>query len=740
MMPELSAHKSWFLMSKTIKTLGCFLVLLCLMAQAPSFAQWDVTDKGDDTAIDKMKGQTFDLKADTSSKVEMQADKLEYSASDNTAKGEGNVVVTSGKTTIYSDSMIMDRTRQEAIARGHMYLSSPQFQVDADEGKFNFTQGTGQFTNARIFADPFQIKGGEVSKLSDNHMAMTNGYMTTCDHDEPHFRMQSRQMDVFTGDKAIARGVTLFVGRMPLFHLPKYTMDLKNKPWFTFMPGYKKDLGAFLLTQSRIKVNDYLTSTLRVDFYERQGIGFGMDHKYRTKNTGSGLLRHYYINERSIAAKHPWESKTAPTVVNKRYLVEWRHKWDVNPTTQAIWQYFRLSDNVILPRYFEREYRRDPNVDTYFLLTKALPRGMLSFRVDKRVNRFVEAVDRTPEIKYQASSIPLGDSGFYLKNESSYVNLVRRFPSPTEDRRKTQRVDTDNEISYPTRIAFVRFTPFVGGDTTYYSRTISERTNVVRGTFKTGATLSTRFLKTFAPRRVFGRITPPFRHIIAPTVNYKYQHRPSFGPAGLNQFDAIDALDQEHRLEYVLENKLQIKRNGNVVDIIRNLTSIEQTIRQKGAKGVLGPVRNLLEVNPADWISTSVETVYDHKQNHLTETNLDLYLKHKDKFGFDIGDRYVRGGDHQLITQVAYVINPKWRFKTYHRFNASQFSLREDGYTITRDLHEWEMDLTYNQTRGQGIEFLVGFRLKAFPSQPLDLFGTTFHQRKAGSQSTIGDQ
>src|SRR5262249_17169074 len=161
-------------------------------------------------------------------------------------------------------------------------------------------------------------------------------------------------------------------------YIPSYTQDLKDKPWFTFMFGHQKDLGYFLLTNSRIKVNPYWTMTLRVDAYERTGFAWGTINKYKVPGMADGLLRTYFINERQPAASHPWEAKTDPTVQNERYMLEWRHKWDIDNRTQALWQYYRLSDPVILPKYFKREFRQDPDVTTYFLLTRQLNVGSLS--------------------------------------------------------------------------------------------------------------------------------------------------------------------------------------------------------------------------------------------------------------------------------------------------------------------------------------------------------------------------
>ncbi len=727
-------------MQKVYKYLT-LLIILCLPLKV--HAQWDVTEGDQGKTIKDLKKNKMSLDfKKPSGPVEMQADQVEYTAQQNVAKAHGNAVVKSGDSVLKADSLEIDRDTKVVKASGTMYLDTPQFQVDADSGTYNFGTTAGSFDNVRIFNEPFQIKGQHIDKDADGHILMKDGFLTTCDLDHPHYRMQSRTLDVWPGDKAVARGVTMFLGPVPVMYFMKFTQDLKEKPWFTFEPGYKKDLGLFLMTQSRFKINDYFKTTIHVDGYERMGFGLGADNRYNTPSFGSGIMRYYFINERQIAAKHPWAAKVSPTVQNERYRLEWRHQWNIDDKTQAVMQYYRMSDDVILKRYFEREYRRESNPSTYFYLNRTLPAGSLSVRVDHRVNRFVQAVDRTPEITYSLAGQPIGGSGFYLKTEDSFSNLVNRQASPTEDRRKTLRVDSNNEVTYPTHIGFVQFTPMVGGETTYYSRTIDDRrpTDVVRQMFKTGTDLSARFMKVMELERgLFGTDITRLRHIIAPGVSYRYQHTPTFTASRLNQFDAaIDGLSQDHRITFSLENKLQTKRKAKIVDLVRDLATVDYLIKQTGRGGQLSPVKNLLEITPVDWLRFVSETTIDHKHNRFAESNLDFYVTKDNKYGFDIGDRFARGQDHQLITQIAYIINPKWRIKMYDRFDVGTGALREENYTLTRDMHEWEMNMIYGQTRGSGIEFLMSFKLKAFPDQPLQLFSSTFHERKAGSQSATG--
>ena len=733
-------------MPKNLKNFFIPLVVSAFLLVSLPWAQgqWDVTEDGsDENSIDKLKDGKMDIKLDTGKSVEMQADSVQYSSDSNVAKAVGNVVIKSGESTLYADQVQLDRSTQVGNAQGHVYLDSPQFQVDADAGRFKFTDQTGEFQNARIWNAPFVINGRKVDKVSDTHMIMENGYLTTCDHDEPHYRLHMRRMDFYQGDKAVARGIKIYAGRVPVMYLPRYTQDLKNQPWFTFAPGHDKDLGYFLLTRSRFKINDYWTTTLRLDAYERTGFAWGSENKYRTSTMGSGLVRTYFINERLIAANHPWNIKTEPTVQNERYKVEWRHKWDIDDTTQTLWQYYRFSDPVILPRYFEQENRRDPDVSTYFLLTKALPVGSLTFRVDRRVNRFTSAVDRTPDIGYSVVGKEFGESGLYINSTNSFANLVKREASPTEDRRKTVRVNTNNDIYYPAHIAFVQFTPHVGGDFTYYSRTNDRRdpTKVVRSMFQTGADLSTRSFKVFdMPNGLLGTDLKRFRHIIAPTISYRYQHKPTFAASRLNQFDGIDALDQAHSVGFSIENKLQTKVGKQVVDLIRDVVSFTYNLEQNAdpnphTPGSLSTIQNQLEITPTDWLKIYSDVIADHRKQRLAQSDFDVYVKVNDRFSFSVGDSFVRGGQQEIPTQVSYIINPKWKFRVLNRFLPSNhFSLQEQDYMLTRDLHEWEVSFMYNNIRGSGTEVLVTFKLKAFPDQPFDLFGTTFHKRKAGSQ------
>ncbi|MBI3601311.1 MAG: LPS assembly protein LptD [Candidatus Omnitrophica bacterium] len=692
----------------------------------------------------------LDIKPKNVKSVQLEADQVQFSQQTNKAIATGHVVVTAQTTVLYSDQLELEKSVGEAVASGHVYMDSPSMQVDADTATYNFNEGTGEFQNARIFNEPFQIKGEVISKVSENHMVMQDGFLTTCDHDIPHFRIATHRMDVYQKDKAVARGVTMYLGKVPVMYLPQYVQDLKNRPVFTVTPGYRKDFGAFLLTALHLKLSDHVKVLVHGDFRERTGIAEGADVKYETPRFGAGILRTYYTYETQIASNHLWNLynsagiKKGPTIRHERYRVEWRHQWKIDKDTSAIWQYYKIHDYDLsnmgfIKKYFEREFRQGPDVNTYFLLTRNLPKGALSFRIDaSRVNPALQGVDHFPEIRYDLGGQQLGHTNFYLNTTDTFSNIQNQQP---DNHMKTMRMDVNNEISYPKKIAFIEFRPFVGGEHTYYSRTndVNER-SVVRGQFKTGADLTTHFYRMWNfHKNIWGVDINGLRHVVTPSATYGYVHRPTISASHFNQFDSIDALSQSHSVHLSLENKLQTKRGKQSVDLLRTIVETDYQLLKTEPGRSFGPVTSTVEFIPNSWLSFRADENYDNKNKRWNNANFDTYINGGDKWSFGIGKRYARHVDDQITTELRYKINPKWKIKIYDRFLVDKGTIKEEDYALTRDLHEWEMDIDYHQERGAGTGIFVVFRLKAFPNMGIDLFSDSFHQPKAGSQSSTGN-
>jgi len=673
----------------------------------------------------------------TTESVDLTGDTIEYSTDGQRMIARGHVVIHYKGATLMSEEVDFEKAAKLAHARGNVRLITDQGEIRGEEIHFNFETMTGEFNDAKIISAPFYGTGKKIAKVSDKKMEMQNATITTCDLDKPHFHLFSKKIDVYPGDRMTARGTRMMLGNIPLLYVPKVSQDLRdNEPFITFMPGYTKDFGASLYSTARFRLNNNVKARLHLDYRERKDVAEGLDIDYKTDNFGDGVIRTYYMNERNIQAKHVWSERTLPTTERERFKAEWRHKWEIDQKTNAILQYYKLSDNEILKDYFEREFDKDSAPDTFFILTKGLDQGTLSFRTDARVNRFDSTVERLPELQYDLPSYQFGESNFYFQNKSSIANLSLKDPSPSEVHRDTMRIDTDNELSYPMKVGIVEFKPFVGGRNTFYSKTKDpEEYDSIRGIFRTGASLSTKFYKNMDVKTdLMGMKIDRLRHILTPSISYEYDHTPTILASQLDSFDAIDSLDRMHLITFSLENKLQTKRDDKTVELLRFIMASDFRLKEDPSGGGFDEVRSDMDFRPTDWLTLNFDSSYDTRKDHLATANFDLYINHGDKWRFGVGKRFDHDVDDQLTTDLFYRLNPKWAIKTYGRFDLDRGILKEQDFVLSRDLHEWIMDLNFNQTRGEGSEALVVFTLKAFPEMSIDA-GRGFNRRKAGSQS-----
>lgn len=669
--------------------------------------------------------------------VELTGDSLEYDRDTNQVVVNGNVEVIYKGTTLLCDHLDFAQDTQIAHATGNVRLKTPQGELKGKELTFDYKTMTGDFMGARIMAHPYYGGGEKVRFEEGNKVVMENGYVTTSDYDKPEYRIASKRIDVYPGDKVVASGVKLKLKDASLMYLPKYWHRIDDmKPKLTFTPGIDSDWGAFLLTQYRFYTSDSVQGVIHLDYRELLDFGSGADFEYKTNNWGSGLLRTYFTHERAINADRIWDDRLSPTKERDRYKIEWRHKWILDERTTAIAQYYQLSDSTFLKDFFEREFEEDSFPDTFFLLTHSLPKGTLSLRSDVRINRFVEEVERLPELRYDLNNTEIYNTGFFFRNITTFSSLVRKGASPSSFRQSTKRVDTDYEISYPTKVGIFEVRPFAGGRNTYYTRTADASiTDEMREIYRAGASLSTKFYKIYdLETDALGINISRLRHIITPSLNYEYTTDPTISRTELNSFDSIDEIEQIHNVNLSIENKLQTKRDGQTVELLRAVFGVDYRLDEDYRDSGFDIISADIDFRPTPWLTLYFDSNYDTRNGYLANANFDMYINGGPKWNFGLGKRYSRDADDQITADFNYKFNQKWAFQGFARMDVEEFRLKEQQYILTRDLHAWEMDIKMNDTRGDGTEFLILFRLKAFPEMGFD-FGTTFERKRSGSDS-----
>jgi len=132
---------------------------------------------------------------------------------------------------------------------------------------------------------------------------------------------------------------------------------------------------------------------------------------------------------------------------------------------------------------------------------------------------------------------------------------------------------------------------------------------------------------------------------------------------------------------------------------------------------------------PYSWVNFESEATFQHSDhmnvnyNKFSLVNYGLTFNlSKDHLSedrsFSIGQRYERKGYNEITANFTWRLTPKWKFSIYERYNLKDSPVlrkgsQEQEYTLTRDLHCWDLDISLNQKEDTGRRYslLLGLRL-----------------------------
>ncbi|MFA4993414.1 MAG: hypothetical protein WC571_05550 [Candidatus Omnitrophota bacterium] len=714
------------------------------------------------------------------SPIIINGDNVEYSADNKEVVATGDIEVIYKGSKLTCNKLKVNMQSKEGLAEGNARLEDENGVVTGEKIVYDFANKTGVIYNADFRANPYFGKAKKVEKVSDSEFVSKGGYFTTCNFDHPHFRMASKKISMFPGEKVQSKQTTIYLGAVPVVYLPRFNYSMKE-PFMHVQvePGTRKDWGPYLLSAWRMNLTDNVSGKAFLDYRNKLGWAEGFEMNYVKTPFGKGDLKFYYTLET------PPDQPTGPPKSDyNRYFTRWRHKWDIDERTNLSAEFFKITDQRrkedtsypntrnFLQDYFFREYEKDSQPLSYALFHHAFNYSSLDVLLQMRTNKWFDQIEKKPEINYNLPSLQLGETPFYFENSTQFGVYNKRedittpsHPIPTYTEANVTRLDTTNKFSFPTKISFIQFKPFVSSRQTFYNRGANGQAGIIRTVFYSGADMSTKFYRIFNVNSNFlGLDVNGLRHIITPTIGYLYTHPPTIPISNIKQIDAtIDGINRGNTATLGLSNKLQTKRKGQSVDFVDFLITTSVVLDPKtGDNAILTPrggeslkdnfsdILFKLKILPYSWIRFESDATFSHSDHSITNENYnkfslinyDLSFDFAKERSFTIGQRYERKGSNEITLGLKWRLNPKWKFGIYERFNLKNskngssgldYGFQEQEYTLTRDLHCWEMDITLNKKEISGTTIFCLFRLKAFPENEFG-FDQSVTEKKSGAQ------
>ncbi|HEV2740880.1 MAG TPA: hypothetical protein VGU66_20150 [Candidatus Elarobacter sp.] len=174
----------------------------------------------------------------------------------------------SGDTVLYAESVRFDENTQKAtLIRGRGESTQ-----GVEQGKLHFA-GTSMVTD----------------RAGVTHVERAN--ITTCENARGGYHLESKTLDVYPGDKAVARSAVLFLGALAIFYLPIVVISLhhdesgsKRNPGFVPIIGYSQAEGFWIKARVGFSPSDYYYGYYRIEEYTRIGLGLGYVATLRRKD------------------------------------------------------------------------------------------------------------------------------------------------------------------------------------------------------------------------------------------------------------------------------------------------------------------------------------------------------------------------------------------------------------------------------------------------------------------------
>lgn len=576
-------------------------------------------------------------------------------------------------------------------------------------------------------------------------VSMTQGYITTDDLAKPGYRIQARSLTIREDRRVIARDAVLYVGNTPVFWFPYYTRRLgDHRTRWILTPGYQSRYGAYLRAAYEFNIATNVLAAVNIDPYTRRGVGLGPDLTYDLDALGHGALRGYWI-----ADQRPGHDPITHEEIDiQRERISFNHQVTLRPGLTGTAVLRQQSDRWIIRDFFEDEYRRHPQPDSFAEVQQAWPDFTLNTVARVQVNDFFETVERLPDVRLSAHRQELGRSGVYYEGENSVGWFQHRYGSDsTTNDFSAFRADTFHQLLLPkTFFGWLNVTPRVGGRLTYYGDTKSDGWQNLqaetRGVFNTGAEVSFKANRVWQNARSRFWDVTGLRHILEPSVNYAFTPEPNARPLELPQFDSelpslrllpanypdynsIDSIDHQNVLRLGLRNKLQTKRGGKVEDLVDWALLTDWRLDPRDDQGRFNDVYSEADFKPWRWLSVNSEIRVDPNAAVLRESQTSAILQPGSDWSLGVTHRYTRDdpllgqGGNLLGTRLYLRFSENWGFRTSHYYEIKEQILEEQYYTVYRDLRSFTAALTFrirdSLTEGDDFTVALSISLKAFP-------------------------
>ncbi|MEA2068726.1 MAG: LPS assembly protein LptD [Verrucomicrobiota bacterium] len=489
---------------------------------------------------------------------DITAARIEYT--NETIIASGGVTGRFENVVVHADSISGNPETGDLRMEGNIHFERGNVVWDGSELDYNYITQVGNFGPSALDFDPVLMSVDHVERVSTNEYMLRGATFTTCPKDHPHFHIRAKEARLIDEKYLKAKGVTVYVGNVPVFYVPYWRQKLQ-KGIFTFKAGYGSEWGAYALINATVPLAEQFDSSTDLNLYSKRGVGIGQGFTWEYPKAVGGFSG-FYLKDRDPYTR--FDSPEARALVGEdRYRLKLEHLQRFTDTHYINTKMNYLSDPTVVEEFFKKEYRQNAQPENYLSWVHGNSLIGSEAFINHRLNDFYDNTDRF-EYSLDLYRTKLAGTPFYFQSENAIASLDRVHASTNMlAGYESGRIDSANMLTLPQRWGFLSLVPRATYRATYYTDTelVSGGGEEVRHIPGAGLEASFQASRILSEReRWYGK---GLRHKIEPYIDYSYEDS-SIATNRLLQFDSVDGLTDENKMQVGLRNVLQTKRDNRV--------------------------------------------------------------------------------------------------------------------------------------------------------------------------------
>lgn len=601
--------------------------------------------------------------------VDIKADTLTYQQESGVITASGNITLDWLGKILQADNIEVTIPAKKLKADGNVTILESSNTIFADSVEYSMDEEAGTISNSKGCSMPIFFKAEKMIKISSDTYKIENVIISNCDLDQPHHYVYAKEGLLVVDKKISVSKATYYVGKVPVFYLPKYTRYLSGgdgKFSYEIEPGYINEGGLSLKTKLKYKFTKKFDGKLLLDYLGSIGEGAGLEFNYYD----------------------PKKIKASIFGYGALYRKDDSQRWSVQPSYwQKINDYWTVqakgefqSDSQFNNTYQLDNWNRTANTRrSYLSFTRQSSASNL--RILSELYQLYDANDKIRPGSYL--QLPQVYFSIYPKKKFGVTN---NFTFNFENRTDYNIAISSDDFSYVLANADYNITK----DYKISKRFTLKPTLGVREEFKSKKHYYEQ--DPIAVANYYGSLNARYR--LASWVDFNFNYEARLRSAENSLMIDTDAVDKGFAKNALLFNNYMYL-SSNL--ILRNYTGYD--FREPDVVFADNGYKNWYPlISELTYVPSSKVTVYLRQQQDLDpfkfkNFQLDTKFGQIEKLYFTFGSFYYdyRPEEVDIVTGIGFWLNAKWRFdytiRTTCKFTEIYFGGHDQEFKLYRDMH-----------------------------------------------------